>query len=74
MKTIKIDANGLRCPQPILKIAAVVPQMQPGDILEIGADCPTFEDDVRKWCQRMKKTLLSVQTLEGSQKIAQIKF
>jgi len=68
-----IDAKGLRCPQPVLKIAAVVPEMQPGDILVVEADCNTFEDDVRKWCERMKKTLLAVNT-SGDAKIARIQF
>jgi tRNA 2-thiouridine synthesizing protein A len=73
MATVKLDAVGLRCPQPILKIAAKMPEMSTGDILEVAADCSTFEDDVRKWCERMKKTLLAVSS-QGSVKVAQIKF
>jgi tRNA 2-thiouridine synthesizing protein A len=73
MATVTIDAKGLRCPQPVLKIAVKVPEMHPGDILEVIADCPTFEADVRQWCTRMKKTLLSV-TLDGTAKSAKIQF
>ena len=73
MAEVKLDAKGLRCPQPILKIAAKVPEMKSGDILLVEADCPTFEDDVRKWCGRMKKTLLAI-TPQGSAKVAQIQF
>ncbi len=29
--------------------------MKPGDVLEVIADCPTFEKDVRDWCSRAKK-------------------
>ena len=68
-----IDAKGLRCPQPVLKIAARMPEMKAGDILVIEADCPTFEEDVRKWCDRMKKTLLAVNTT-GSAKTIRIQF
>ncbi len=73
MATHTIDALGLRCPQPILKIAAKVPELKPGDLLEVTADCNTFEEDVRKWCDRMKKTLLSVNTA-GATKVAKIQF
>jgi len=60
MTTHVIDAKGLRCPQPILSIITFMPSTHPGDVLEVTADCATFEDDVRKWCDRMTKTLLAV--------------
>ncbi|MFH0774878.1 MAG: sulfurtransferase TusA family protein [bacterium] len=41
----------MRCPQPILKITVKSPDMTPGDILEVLGDCPTFEKDVRVWCE-----------------------
>lgn len=73
MSTVKLDATGLRCPQPILKITAKSPELSPGDILEVSADCPTFEADVKKWCDRMKRTLLAINT-DGEKKTAQIQF
>jgi len=68
-----LDTLGLKCPQPVIKIAQKVPEMQPGDILEVVGDCPTFEQDVRNWCQRMNKVLLSVKD-EGNKKRVQIQF
>ena len=73
MATVTIDALGLKCPQPILKIAAKSPDMKPGDVLEITADCPTFEKDIRAWCDRMKKVLLWIRN-EGGKFRAQIQF
>ena len=73
MATKTIDATGLRCPQPILKITTAMPEMTSGDILECTADCSTFEDDVRKWCDRMNKTLLAI-TRDGDKVTAQIQF
>jgi len=55
-----LDTKGLKCPQPVLKLAVKAPQLKPGQVLEILGDCPTFEHDVRTWCQRLGKTLLSV--------------
>ena len=68
MATKILDALGLRCPQPILKIAATAVDMFNGDILEVLADCPTFEKDVRLWCERTKKTLLWIREDEGKKR------
>jgi TusA-related sulfurtransferase len=34
--------------------------MKRGDILEVWGDCPIFEKDVRYWCTRIGKNLVSV--------------
>ena len=73
MPTQTIDARGLKCPQPILKITATAIKMKAGDIIEIIADCSTFENDVRDWCQRSKKMLMWVKEEAGAKK-AQIQF
>ena len=74
MATEVLDALGLKCPQPVLKIAAKAPDLNPGDVMEVLADCPTFEKDVNTWCDRMKKTLLWVRDEGGGKKRAQIQF
>lgn len=73
MATIKLDTLGLNCPQPVLKVTAKMPELNPGDILEVLGDCPTFEQDLRKWCERMKKTLLAV-NVNGTAKTVQIQI
>ena len=69
-----LDMVGMKCPQPVLKIAVKAPEMNPGDILEAVGDCPTFERDVRVWCQRLKKTFLSIADEGGGKKRIQILF
>ncbi|OGP63094.1 MAG: SirA-like protein [Deltaproteobacteria bacterium RBG_13_49_15] len=69
-----LNTLGLKCPQPVLKIAVKATSMKPGDILEVLGDCPTFEKDIRVWCQRLKKVLLSVTDDAGGQKRIQIQF
>ena len=69
-----LDTLGMKCPQPVLKIAVKAPDMKPGDILEILGDCPTFERDVRAWCERLGKLVLSVKDEEGDKKTIQIQF
>jgi len=69
-----LDTIGLKCPQPVLKIAAKAPDIKPGEILEVIGDCPTFEKDIRVWCKRLNKTILFVKDDgKGSVRI-QIKF
>jgi tRNA 2-thiouridine synthesizing protein A len=69
-----VDALGLKCPQPVLKMAVAVPDMEVGDVMEVLGDCPTFEKDVRIWCERLGKVLLSVQDGDGITKRIQIQF
>jgi tRNA 2-thiouridine synthesizing protein A len=69
-----LDMEGMKCPQPVLKIAVKAPDMNPGDILEVIGDCPTFERDVRVWCQRLQKTFLSIQDEGDGKKRIQIQF
>ena len=74
MRVELIDTLGMRCPLPVVKIAVKAPDMKPGDILEILGDCPTFERDVRAWCERLGKLVLSVKDEEGDKKTIQIQF
>ncbi len=74
MAVVIIDTNGLRCPQPVLKIAAKTPELKPGDVLEVAADCPSFPKDVQMWCEKSRKTLLFCRDLGGGKFKAQIQF
>ena len=69
-----LDAKGLKCPQPTLKITAMAVKLKPGDVLEAVADCPTFEKDVRDWCTRSKKILLWVKEESGGGKRCRIQL
>ena len=69
-----LETLGMKCPQPVLKIAVKAPEMKPGDILEILGDCPTFEKDVRIWCERLRKVVLSVKDDGDDKKTSQIQF
>jgi tRNA 2-thiouridine synthesizing protein A len=69
-----LDTLGLKCPQPVLKIAVLAPDMQSGDILEVLGDCPTFEKDLRIWCERLRKVFLSIKDEGGNAQRIQIQF
>jgi len=69
-----LNTLGLKCPQPVLKIAVKAVDMKSGGILEVIGDCPTFERDVRIWCERLGKVLLSVKNEGADKKRIQIQF
>lgn len=69
-----LDTLGLKCPQPVLKLAVRAPDMESGSILEVLGDCPTFEKDVRTWCDRLGKVFLSVKDEGESKKRIRIQF
>lgn len=65
MATHSMDARGLKCPQPTLRMTSEILKLKKGDILEITADCDTFEDDLKGFVTRMRKTLLWVRAENG---------
>ncbi len=56
-----LDYSGLKCPYPILKLSAQYPQFKEGEIIEVIADCPTFEKDIKAWCSKLGKTILNIE-------------
>jgi len=69
-----LDTLGLKCPQPILKVAIMAPQMNPGDILEVLADCESFPNDIKAWAEKTGKTLLFCNDEGGGKFKAQVQF
>ena len=71
-----LDAKGLKCPMPSLKMTQMLlkKEVQPGDVLEVLADCPTFENDVRTWCQSTKKVLVFIRTESDGAKRCQVQI
>ena len=69
-----LDTRGMKCPQPVLKMAVKSPDMDLGDILEVLGDCPKFEKDVRTLCERLGKIVLSVRDEDKGMKRIQIQF
>jgi tRNA 2-thiouridine synthesizing protein A len=76
MKTVKLDVRGHKCPVPVLKMTVAVLQkdVEPGDTMEVLADCPTFETDVRTWCDTMHKVLILLKHEPDNVKRAQVRI
>jgi len=54
-----MDLKGLKCPQPVLKLAIAAKKHPAGTTIEVLADCNTFPEDVKKWCNDSGKVLVS---------------
>jgi len=74
MTTHTLDTLGLKCPQPILKVAVMAKEIQPGDLLEVLADCHSFPQDIEAWCTKTGKTLLVCADEGDGKHKAQIQF
>lgn len=58
--SICIDATGLFCPMPIVKLKKAIDKLNPGERVLIWADDPSFGDDVVSWCQETHNKLISL--------------
>jgi NADPH-dependent 2,4-dienoyl-CoA reductase/sulfur reductase-like enzyme/peroxiredoxin family protein/rhodanese-related sulfurtransferase/TusA-related sulfurtransferase len=67
-----VDACGLQCPGPILKLYNKIKEVEPGDVITITATDFGFTNDAQAWCERTGNTLLSLEQ-EGPIITAQIR-
>jgi len=58
-KTIKVDACGLQCPGPILKMKKTIDTLNAGESVEIIATDPGFMRDAEAWSRSTGNRLLS---------------
>ncbi|WP_330149209.1 sulfurtransferase TusA [Shewanella xiamenensis] len=58
----KLDALGLRCPEPVMMVRKTVRQMAQGETLLIVADDPATTRDIPSFCEFMDHTLIASQT------------
>ena len=65
----KIDACGLSCPGPIMKLKESVDSLSPGEAVEIVATDPGFVRDAESWCQSTGNRFLSSESAAGKYRI-----
>jgi len=59
--TIEIDATGLSCPGPIMKLTQGIKRINDGELLLITASDPGFNRDVETWCKKTGNRIQSVE-------------
>ncbi len=60
-----LNATGLACPGPLMRVKASIDEMGEGQVLEVTASDPGFFADIGAWCQRTGNTLLDVRKEKG---------
>lgn len=57
-----LEAQGLRCPEPVMMIRKAIRTMNEGETLLVQADDPSTTRDIPSFCRFMDHTLLAQQT------------
>lgn len=82
IKTVKIDACGLSCPGPIMKVKQAIDSIADGERIEITSTDAGFARDAQAWCNTTGNILISnveekgrytVVIEKGSPKACQVK-
>lgn len=60
--THSLEAEGLRCPEPVMMVRKTVRKMAEGDTLLVTADDPSTTRDIPSFCRFMDHTLLAADT------------
>ena len=62
---LKVDACGLSCPGPILRLKEAIESVNEGQVLEITSTDPGFVRDAEAWCVSTGNTFLSKDSSKG---------
>lgn len=65
METLQIDACGLQCPGPIMKLKKAIEGMQAGACVEVKATDAGFPRDAQAWCGSTGNRVVSVKSEGG---------
>ena len=57
---IKIDASGMQCPGPIMKVSKAIENAQNGEIFEVVSTDKGFKSDISAWCENTGNNLIDL--------------
>jgi len=60
-----LDCIGLYCPIPVFRTKEEVDKLSVGQILEVIADDPAAEEDIKYWAKNAGQEVLKVQVEKG---------
>lgn len=59
-----LDCIGLYCPQPIFQTREALDNLEAGQVLELLADDPGAEEDVKRFAKRTGNVLISFEKMD----------
>jgi len=60
-----LDCIGLYCPEPVFKTRIELDEMKVGEVVEVLADDPAAEEDIKTLVKHLEQEILSI-TKEGN--------
>jgi TusA-related sulfurtransferase len=67
---MELDARGLKCPMPIIKLSAALKSIPVGEELRVLADDRGFPPDVRAWSEKTGHELVSLDETDPARLVA----
>ncbi len=61
-----LDCIGLYCPMPIINTRQEMDKLVVGEILEVLADDPAAEEDLKAWAKRTGQKILKIEKTDGN--------
>ncbi|SEG58495.1 sulfurtransferase TusA [Vibrio hangzhouensis] len=62
LATQTLEAEGLRCPEPVMMVRKTIRKMEDGEVLLVKADDPSTTRDIPSFCRFMDHQLVGAQT------------
>jgi tRNA 2-thiouridine synthesizing protein A len=69
MNTHNLNAKGLKCPMPVIKLQQLVRQLPCGDQVSIECTDPAAEKDIKSWCKINRHQFISAESELGAVRI-----
>ncbi len=69
IKRIALNACGLQCPGPILKVNEAIKSIESGEEVEVQATDPAFATDIEAWCKRTGNRIIESTSQDGLVKV-----
>ena len=68
-----LDCIGLYCPTPVLKTREAIDKLAVGEVLEVWADDPAAEEDLKAWAKRAGQKILKIEKTDEGMRFLIIK-
>jgi len=60
-----LDMTGYFCPEPVIRVNEAIGGIAIGEVLELLADDPSSEPDIKSWTKRTGQELISFEEDKG---------
>jgi tRNA 2-thiouridine synthesizing protein A len=61
---LELDCRGMRCPQPVIKLANRIDDVPVGAVVAVTADDPAARPDIGAWCRMRGQEYVGETTAE----------